>query len=455
MSAKRALRSVVLSAAAIAALNLLPSTAAALCGDGNTDGFITASDALLSLRSSVDGDYDDRLDASPAGGNGTLTATDALAVLRSSVNRTLLDCARRRYSRVAVSTASSRFDSGGVAIVDAGSLTVVERGGALHQDSTIRVQQGRVFGINRQGDNTLQEIDGDDQALATIKECSISDGFDSNPYDFLMEGTDKGYVSAYNGSEVMVLDTRSLRTDTDPACDDLIADRIDLVSLADFDGIPEMDKLAMAGSRLFVVLQILEPFGLRPPAGPGRLAVIDTTTDTLETSVALSLENPFAQTKGIPMLPDAGLLYVGGPGLIYQDLSDGGIEAIDVATLNTSGVLVDGEALGGDLFDFVVVGTRRAFGLVADAQARNVVVEIDLSAGTVTRELFATDAETVEISDIELSERGELWVAVRDEGSGNASGIHIFSIQAPTAGAERAGSPVKLGSPPFTMDFLP
>jgi large repetitive protein len=74
--------------AACAALLLIsmPSLAAALCGDANGDGNVTAGDALVTLRTSV-GSASCALEACDYNGDDKITASDALAILRKSVGQ--------------------------------------------------------------------------------------------------------------------------------------------------------------------------------------------------------------------------------------------------------------------------------------------------------------------------------------------------------------------------------
>lgn len=392
------------------------------------------------------GDYSARGDLEPS--DGKLSASDALGLLHAAVRNDIPPCAAFENVFVSVSTASSRFDVAGVAVVDIATRAVRFRRGVLHRDSVVRRLGDEPVFLNRFGANNVQIMDLNDETLPVLKQCSLSDGFNSNPHDIAKVGT-KGYATLYESAELLVLDLEVLKRDLSEGCAGLITGRIDLSSLADDDGIPEMDQMAVIGDRLYVSLQLLDrdaPQAFQP-AGPGKIAVIDTNTDSLVGQIEMELENPFLETKGLIVGPSAKHLYVGGPGRIFADQSDGGVELLDVEAGVSRGVLIDGQALGGDLFDLVVVGSDRAYGIVAGGDARNHVVEIDLAAGKVGAELVSS-AEA--ITDIELTESGELWVSFRENDATFGAGLRVFDIRDNT---ELTATSVFPGALPFTLTF--
>ena len=72
-----------------------------------------------------------------------------------------------------------------------------------------------------------------------------------------------------------------------PGCASFRRGTIDLASLADGDGLPEMSQMALVGERLFVSLQRLDRRTGFVPNGPSWLAVVDTTTDTVTGAIEL------------------------------------------------------------------------------------------------------------------------------------------------------------------------
>ena len=441
--------SIMLAVAAAALwLMVMPPSVAALCGDLGGDGRVLAVDALATLRAAVNHEYDERVDIRRNGQtDDRVNATDALAVLRAAVGKTIPPCAAATATRAVVATASLFFDSSGIAVVDLETHESVFRPGALYRDSVLRNSDGAVVGINRFGANSLKVFDIDDPNLVTIKECSVSDGFNSNPHDVALFGN-KGYVALYESNELLVIDRNVLEDPAvDPACDSLITGRIDLTALADSDGLPEMDRVAVVGDRAYVALQTLVHARLFEPAGTAALAVIDTAQNRLAGSIPLALQNPFAETKGLIVGPHRKRLYLGGPGIIFTDLTDGGIEAVDLDTQASLGLLVTGAELGGDLFDFVMVGSQRAYAVVTGADQINRVLEVDLIQRNTGAELLASREP---ITDIEMTEDGMLWVAFREDSAEAAPGLRVFDV---ATNRETTPQPIFPGNLPFVLIF--
>jgi hypothetical protein len=463
-----------LAAAFVCAFALAwPATArAALCGDTGGDGFFTASDALITLRLAVTASYDRRGDvmprpsvAMPQAGDGSITAVDALENLRAAVEGRFPPCHGAGANRAVVSTAAFNFSSGGFAVVDVATRAFHYRAGAIRRDSVVRVPSGIPVVVNRNGGNTLQLIDVEDNDLATINGCSVSDGFNSNPQDVSLLSDQKGYVTPYAGSELFVISPPILfQPELDPACDGIITDRIDL-SAFDSDGVPQMDQMLTLGSNLFVSLQLLnDNAGGLPPKQNGVLAVIDTATDTVKGSIPLSFKNPFAETKGLVWDEFQQRIFVGGPGVIGDVLDDGGIEAVDPVAMQSDGMRMTGADIHANIFDFVIVGTTRAFAIIAD-KTSNSVVDLDIGADSSERGIRQVLlSSTSLITDIEMTERGELWVAYRGETGNDPSGIRIFRVARDrnsdnveltvTDDAVPKPKPISLGQAPFTLAFI-
>src|SRR5262249_39223332 len=151
----------------------------------------------------------------------------------------------------------------------------------------------------------------------------------------------KAYITLYERPRVLIVDPAAPRS-----CDGFTLGSIDLSSLADADGVPDMDQMAVVGNRLYVALQQLDIHtALRVPARNGRLAVIDTDSDSIVGDIELSGENPFAATKGLTVRN--GAIYLAEAGLF--GVMDGGIERVDLATQEAEGFFVTEEDLGGDI----------------------------------------------------------------------------------------------------------
>ena len=417
---------------------VVSSGAHALCGDLNTDGHVAATDALVSLQVVVAGGYRLRGDVNPEStGDGELTVTDSLRTLQSAVSLTIPPCAAAAGSLL-VATSSVSFANGGITEIGLDNFQIErQEQGITAGDSVLRMHDGRAFVLNRFAANNLQEIDLADPGFAALSQCSLGSG--ANPHDFVLITEDKGYVTRYDKPSLGVVDLS-----VDSTCNGFVSKLIDLSALADSDGVPEMDQMALIDGSLFIALQKLDRRNFFLPTGPGALAVIDTISDTLVGEIPLEIANPFAETKGLIFEPSLGRFFVGGPGTLFTDLDDGGIEVVDPHSATSAGVIITGAELGGDLLDFVIVGSKRAYAIVSDQRFVASLVELDLTTRSVVDTLIQSDYS---ISDIELDESGVLCAADRNP---LAPGLRCFDI---ANNVELTEEPVFSGLMPFNVVF--
>ncbi len=427
----------VVSFAAVIASHAVP--AQALCGDLGGEGTLRASDALAILKLSATGGYDPTGDLAVAGAaDGRLTATDALVALRAALDGSVPRCAAATATRMLVITASEDFATGGIAAIGLDGFEVLQHQlGFAAGDSVVRHQMNRFFVVNRFGANNIQELDT--AGLGTLRQCSV--GLGANPHDIVAVSPTKGYVTLYDRPWLAIVDPSA-----GASCAGFVTGTIDLSALADADGIPEMDQSVLVGDRLFVALQLLDRKRFFRPSGPGRLAAIDTRNDTVAGTIELELANPFAETKGLTYHARSRRIYVAGPGTLFTDLTDGGIEVVDPATLTSQGLVMTGAELGGDLSDLVLLGRDRAYALVAGPDFVVSLVELDLAIGRVTDTLATSEFL---FSDIEMTEDGTLCVADRDPFD---PGMRCFAV---ADNHELTAAPINPGLSPFNFTFVP
>lgn len=430
----------VVAAALLGLTVVAPTAATALCGDPSGDGHVSATDALMTLLLATGGSYDAAADLDLGSGpDAAVTATDALGLLVSAVGNSIPACAAATARTALVATASCDFVSGGIAEINLDDFSVVSHHrGRLAGDAVIRKQQGRLFVVNRFGANNIQELDPDND-LATLWQCSVGAG--SNPHDIALVSPSKAYVSRYDAKSLAVIDPS-----VGSSCSGFVTATIDLSTWADADGFAEMDQMVVVGDRLFVSIQRLDRRNFFQPVSNGALVVIDTASDTVLTTVELQLSNPFAETKGLVYDQRSGKIYIGGPGVLFSALGDGGIEAVDPETLVSEGLLISGEELGGDLTDFFMLGDRRAYAIVAADDFVASLVELDLDQRTVVSLLTASPQQ---LSDIEITETGQLWLSDRDCID---PGLRVFSI---SDNRELTNRPIYPGLTPFNLLFWP
>ena len=436
---KRRLRAGVLSLSAAALIAWPPTPSRALCADSGGDGRVLASDALATLALAASGQYMARADIAVAGRpDGKITAADALATMFSAVSGVVPDCAAGGERTVAATTASCDFATGGLARIDAATHDVLEhRLGAFAADSVVRSSAGRVFVLDRFRGSSVVELDAEGD-LEPLWGCSVGAG--SNPHDIAVASDEKAYVSRYDAVSLAVIDPSK-----GPGCTGFVTGHIDLSPYADADGVPEMDQMLLLGDKLFVAIQRLDRKAFFRPAANGALVVIDTVTDEVMDVIELSIENPFVESKGLVYLPQNDRIYVGGPGDLFTDLEDGGIEIINPATMSSEGVAMTGAELGGDLTDFSLLGTGRGFAVVAGSNFVADLVEIDLSARTRSAPIASSDQL---LSDLETTERGLVWLADRNCFE---PGLRVFEGG---GSGEITASPIYPGLTPFNFIFV-
>lgn len=194
-------------------------------------------------------------------------------------------------------------------------------------DPVVRSFGDRVYIINRFNHDNITIVDPSGPTLVD----QISTGAGSNPQDVAVDG-DTLYVAALGAGGVLVLDA------SDPSGG--VQSTIDLSSLDSVDNLPDCGSLYLVGDTLFVACSVLdESFA---PRGSGKVAVIDTTNDTLTTTLDLSTQNPF----GFFALAGEELLIATVPSFV--DLTQGCVEAIDTSGApSATGCKIQHTATGG------------------------------------------------------------------------------------------------------------
>jgi hypothetical protein len=401
--------------------------ASATCGgDCNLDGIVSADEIVLATNVSLQRAGLEACVAADADGDGSVGQADLEAAVRNG----LAGCTDELAFVIATD-----FQTGSFATVTLDEPRQVEKANPqrrVHSDAVARTHGGMVYAVNRFFGDNIQALDPAN-GFATRWQCSTEPT--SNPHDIAFADASKAYVSRNDKPELWIVDPSA-----PPGCAHFKTGEIDLSSLADADGIPEMDQMAVVGKRLYVVLEYLDRNAIFAPAGRGRIAVIDIETDELVGDIELSGENPFAQTKGLTVR--GGKLAVATTGL--YGAADGGIELVDLANQTAEGYFISEADLGGDITDFVLVSDHLGYAVLSLADFTNALVAFDPLERRVTKTLLSGGKF---IADIELDSRGELFAADRTL---NASGLRIFRA----ADGEALTGLLGTGLPPFDVVFL-
>ena len=311
--------------------------------------------------------------------------------------------------------------------------------GTSHSDAVARAFRGRLYIVNRLGQDNIQVVDPDSGRTLSI--CSVGNG--SNPQDIAFADDETAYVSALGDGVVRVVDPT-----VPPSCTGFRRGRIDLGRFADADGTAELGRMVVVGDRLYVAVLRLDRNRGFVPAGRGMVAVVDIHTgDIIDADPATpSLDaipllgaNPF----GLAHDPASGHVWAWTTGSFFT-VGDGGIEAIDPATNRNLGMIASETTLGGSVTVAAPYTRERAFAVVADARFGNRLVAFSPTTGQVLQTLRSGESY---YPDIEVNERGELWLADRTL---RMPGVRIFDA---ASGAALAG-PIDVGLPPFDITFV-
>jgi hypothetical protein len=207
---------------------------------------------------------------------------------------------------------------------------------------------------------------------------TLSVGAGREPVDIAVIAPDRAYVSCFD--ETHLLRFNPITGETTPV--------VDFSIFADADGIPELNMLAAHEDRLFVQLRRIDSMthGFVQPA---MLAVVDLKTeqlidvDPIAPGVqAIELEGMAPKLK-MQIVESSRRLYLSASGDFFDE---GGIEAIDLDTLQTVGLILreaDGE-IGADLGAFILTTSER--GLLTfstDFAESSHMVEFTVSGGVV------------------------------------------------------------------------
>ncbi len=326
----------------------------------------------------------------------------------------------------------SDHDTGAYAVVDLVDHAAVKRIELTHGDAHLRVaDDGLAYVINRLNADNVQVVDPSER-FRTTAQWSVGPG--SNPQDIAVVGG-QAFVPLYARPAVAVHDAATGAAVTE----------IDLSSLSDADGNPELGGvLASADGRLLVTAQRIDRETLAP-AGGSRLAVIDPGAATLIEDRPLRLPNP-----GLPpvRLSDGRLLLAAWGAAAAVD--GGGVEIVDAEAPYDSEVVVGEEVFGGTLTGLTSIDGDTVFVIASVPRAGS---DDGLTVDTVLYRYVASTDERTEVlalpgfsfGDIALTADGLLLVCDRTY---EAPGLRIFDA---STLEERTAAPIDTGLPPLRV----
>ena len=334
-----------------------------------------------------------------------------------------------------VTTISADFGSGSTAYVAPGASEARKDFLNIHSDAVVRYYDGKVYVINRLGQDNIIVLDPADLSSPVIQ---YSTGNGTNPTDIEFASPTKMYVSLNEKDYVLVGNPQ----------DGTELGRIDLSAFADGDGLPEIAQMALVGDRLFVAVQRLDRDNFWAPAGESFLVVVDTQSDAL-----IDADPTTDGIQGIKLAcSNPGTVIAVGNKLVVAEVGtyaelEGGIEVIDAATFASEGLVITEEALGGQTGAIAMVSPTRGYA-TSSAWPTYDILPFDLSTGEVGEKLSGNSGGY--IPDM-AGDKGRLIVADRGtEDNLDAAGLLIYDG---TTGDLIAG-PISTGLPPNSIAVM-
>ena len=286
--------------------------------------------------------------------------------------------------------------------------------GGVHSDAIARFFNGRIYVVNRRGGDSIQIIDPQ-QGYTTPLGAELSVGNGANPHDIAFVSTEKAYVSRYEAAELFIINPTTLTQIGE-------IDLRPLLKSDDLDEAPEMDSMLVHDGLLYLTLQHLDTAGSFTPLAAGEVVVIDPTTDTMMTVIALNGRNPFSFLQFSAALNRILVSTVGSFGV-----HDGGIEAIDPETHTVDAEFILAEAtLGGEITHFEVLSASKGFAIFSafvGSQFLSTLVSFNPSTGERLNTLLGPIEAT--IPHFAINSRNELYLAVNENPTGT-TGVKIF-----------------------------
>ncbi len=306
----------------------------------------------------------------------------------------------------------------------------------IHADAVGTYHDGRVYIINRLGQDNILVLDESD-LTAPLTQFSVGNG--TNPHDIEIVAPDKAYITGYDTTDLLIVN---------PASGDELG-RIDLSAFADGDGLPEVSQIVRVGQRLYLTCQRLDRGGTWGPVDDSFMIVIDIETDTL-----VDIDPAADGIQGIVLdVPNPNSAVVLGDKIAVSVVANfgdraGGIELIDTATNQSLGLAVSEEDLGGDITALVMASQNEGFAVVSDENFANLVRPVNLASGSVGPPLESLSGGFIASMAVDGNR-----LIVGDRGSfsdPDAAGLKIFDT---ATGAPLAG-PISTGLPPASIVVL-
>lgn len=313
--------------------------------------------------------------------------------------------------------------------------TVVSDLQPIGSDPVGRWHGGLLYVVNRGAASNLQVLDPASR-FETVQQFSL--GVGRNPQDIAFAPDGGAWVSCYDEAVLLEVDVTAWR----------VVGSISTASFADADGIPETGWMQAVDNLLYITCQRLDRGNSYVPTGPGLLLVFDMVARTWVDvdpgtpsvdGIMLVGSDPWGQPE---LSKDRTHLRLGCIG--WYGFADGGVEEVDLAQQRSLGFVVSEGDLGGDVQDFVTLGSGQGYAIVGDAAFRTSLRMWSTSQGV-------TSVHTVRSADgyayVDLAWDGLNWLYLADRTVGS-SGLRVFEA---STGVEQTSAAIPAGLPPVCI----
>lgn len=295
------------------------------------------------------------------------------------------------YTTVVLTTVSDDYASATLATVDLATRAITDSIVTAPTDAGLVYEAGKVFLLGRFGYDLVRVYEPGSWSEPEA-EFSVGDG--GNPYDVHVCG-DKAYVSLYGETHLNVYDPETW----------VLSGVVDLTTLADSDGVPEIAEMIEQDGTLYVALQQLDEDNFWAANG-GMVAAVDCASGTLVESW------PTGPSPSLHPRPEFTTGFFVRSGVYYDDVGapelDGGLSWFDPG--NGAGqLLVKESELEENVTDLVMVDGSHGLFITQDAASAFTAWCWDANS-LATVELFTT---TSYLASALGTGGGEVWIAAR------------------------------------------
>lgn len=324
---------------------------------------------------------------------------------------------------IVAATVSIDYQAGNVGLFSIENKSNCKNVLSIFSDNGIRIFDTTVYLLERFGKDNVIMIKGGDISSGTVyNHKNIPNS--GNIRDIVFVSPFKAYITAYGGQNLICYN---------PSTGEPIGKTISLGHLAKPGAnVPNMDRAIFFQGKVYIGLHRFDDH--LDEIDSGYVAVVNSETDSVEKSITLSKKQP----QGMYIYEDK--LFIACTGT-YESIDDGGIVAVDLATGNYTGVVVEESSLRGNVSDVLILSALKGYAIAADEKNKNFLISFNPTTGNVISRIDAGGVP----SDFLLDD-GKLYIASRDD----EHGIIVLDTRTDT----RISGPHDVGLPPNRIALL-